>query len=55
MEKIIWIYNSPGKDEKAHMNALNKLLSEGWSVEMMSACAAEDYAPASHLYIVLEK
>lgn len=29
MEKIIWIYNSPGKDEKAHMNALNKLLSEG--------------------------
>lgn len=55
MEKIIWIYNSPGKDEKAHMNALNKLLSEGWSVKMMSACAAEDYAPASHLYIVLEK
>lgn len=55
MEKIVWIYNSPGKDEKAHMNALNKLLSEGWRVKMMSACAAGDYSPASHLYIVLEK
>ena len=55
MEKIVWIYNSPGKDENAHMNALNKLLSEGWRVKMMSACAAGDYAPASHLYIVLEK
>lgn len=53
--KIVWIYNSPGKDEKAHMNALNKLLSEGWRVKMMSACAAGDYSPASHLYIVLEK
>ena len=28
MEKIVWIYNSPGKDEKAHMNALNKFLFE---------------------------
>ena len=55
MEKIVWIYNSPGKDEKAHMNALNKLLSEGWRVKMMSACASVDYSPASHLYIVLEK
>ena len=45
MEKIVWIYNSPGKDEKAHMNALNKLLSEGWRVKMMSACAAETTLP----------
>ena len=55
MEKIIWIYNSPTTNEKNSMSDVNKLLSEGWSVKMMSSCAAGDYAPASHLYIVLEK
>ena len=55
MEKSVWIYNAPEEVEKAHMNALNKLLAEGWHVKMMSACAVGDYAPASHLYIVLVK
>lgn len=54
MEKILWINSSSGIKRNDGLEEVNKLLKDGWTVKLISACATNNMN-FGQAYIVIEK
>ena len=54
MEKVLWINSSAGIKKDDGLEEVNKLLNDGWTVKLISACATNNMN-FGQAYIVIEK